>query len=131
MAIEFEVSDTISATPQQVYDAWLDSVGHTNITGGAAKASADLGGDFEAWDGYIHGRNLELDAGKRIVQSWRTTAFDASDEDSQIEVVLEEVGGGTKVTLRHTNLPAHGTRYQQGWRDHYFTPMKEYFSGNP
>ena len=128
MAIEFEVSDIISATPGQVYNAWLDSVGHTNMTGGAAKASTDLGGEFEAWDGYIHGRNLALDPGKRIVQSWRSTAFDDSEEDSQIEVVLEEVDGGTKVTLRHTNLPPHGTQYQQGWKDRYFTPMEEYFS---
>ena len=100
MAFEFEVSDIISAKPVQIYDAWLDSVGHTNMTGGAAKASTDLGGEFEAWDGYIHGRNLALDPGIRIVQSWRSTAFDASEGDSQIEVVLEDVDGGTKVTLR-------------------------------
>ena len=131
MAIEFEISDTFSSTPGQVYDAWLDSVGHTDMTGGAAKSSKDLGGEFEAWDGYIHGSNLELDPGKRIVQSWRTSAFDASEEDSQIEVVLEAVDGGTKLTLRHTSLPPHGTQYEQGWKDHYFDPMKEYFSSKP
>ena len=51
MAIEFEVSDIIPATPDQVYKAWLDSDGHTNMTGGPAKASTDVGGEFEAWDG--------------------------------------------------------------------------------
>ena len=131
MAIAFEVSDIIPAAPNQVYMAWLDSDSHTNMTGGTAKASADLGGEFEAWDGYIHGRNLALEPGRRIVQSWRTTQFDASEEDSQIEVVLQEVDGGTMVILRHTNLPPHGTQYQQGWQDHYFDPMKMYFSGQP
>ena len=125
--MEFEISDNIPATPNQVYDAWLDSGGHTDMTGGAANATTELGGEFDAWDGYIHGRNLALEPGKCIVQSWRTTMFEASDEDSQIEVVLEEDGGGTKMTLRHTNLPPHGTRYEQGWKDHYFNPMKEYF----
>lgn len=100
------------------------------MMGGAATASTELGGAFDAWDGYIHGSNLALDPGKRIVQSWRTTQFEASEEDSQIEVVLEEVDGGTKLTLRHTNLPPHGTRYEQGWKDHYFNPMKEYFSSH-
>lgn len=128
--MEFEISDIISATPVQIYNAWLDSVGHTDITGGAATASTELGGAFDAWDGYIHGSNLALDPGKRIVQSWRTTQFEASEEDSQIEVVLEEVDGGTKLTLRHTNLPPHGTRCEQGWKDHYFNPMKEYFSSH-
>ena len=131
MALEFEVSDILPAAPNQVYNAWLDSDGHTRMTGGAAKASTDLGGDFEAWDGYIHGRNLALDPGKRIVQSWRTAEFDASEEDSQIAVILEEVDGGTKIILRHTNLPPHGSQYQQGWKDRYFAPMKAYFSGQP
>lgn len=128
MAMEFEVSDIIPAAPNQVYMAWLDSDSHTNMTGGAATASADLGGEFEAWDGYIHGRNLALEPGRRIVQSWRTTQFDASEEDSQIEVVLQDVDGGTMVILRHTKLPPSGGHYQQGWIDHYLTPMKEYFS---
>ena len=60
-----------------------------------------------------------------------TAEFDDSEEDSQIEVVLEEVDGGTMVILRHTNLPPNGGHYQQGWIDHYLDPMKEYFSGQP
>ena len=131
MTIEFEVSDILPAAPIQVYNAWLDSDAHTRMTGGAAKASTEVGGDFEAWDGYIHGRNLALDLGRRIVQSWRTAEFDASEEDSKIEVVLEQVDDGTRIILRHTNLPPHGNQYQQGWIDHYFAPMKEYFSGQP
>lgn len=127
MAIEFEVSTVIAASPEAIYDAWLDSESHSRMTGGLARVSAEMGAEFEAWDGYIHGRNLALERGKRIVQSWRTSEFDASEADSQIEVTFQPSEGGTKVTIRHTNLPSHGTQYEQGWVEAYFQPMKEYF----
>jgi len=127
MAIEFEVSALIPASPEVVYEAWLDSEGHTKMTGGEAKVSSEVGGEFEAWDGYIQGRNLELEYGKRIVQSWRTSEFADDEADSRIEITFDREGDGTKVTLRHTNLPPHGEQYEQGWVDSYFVPMQEYF----
>ena len=127
MPLEFEVSAVIPASPTEVYKAWLDSKGHSQMTGGKAKVSAKVGESFQAWDGYITGKNLILEPGKRIVQSWRTSEFKDSEEDSQIELSLEPVKKGTKLTLRHTNLPANGEQYEQGWVDNYFDPMKAYF----
>ena len=126
--MEFTVSASISATPEEIFDAWLDSQGHSEMTGSPAKASPEPGAGFEAWDGYIRGRNVVVERPGRIVQSWRTSHFDASDPDSQIEVLLEPKRGGTKVTLHHTRLPAHGSRYETGWSEHYFEPMRAYFS---
>lgn len=127
MALKFEVSTTLPRSPKEVYDAWLDSKSHSKMTGAKAKVSAKVGGTFQAWDGYISGKNLKLEPGKRIVQSWRTVEFDDSEEDSQIEITFEPAKKGTKLTLRHTNLPAHGEQYRQGWVDSYFDPMKSYF----
>jgi len=127
MAIEFEVSAVVPSRPEKIYQTWLDSDGHTQITGGAAKVSAEVGGTFEAWDGYITGTNLVLESNKRIVQTWRTMEFTDDEGDSQVEILFEAVEGGTKVTLIHTNLPAHGMQYKQGWVDNYFEPMQRYF----
>ena len=129
MSVSFEVSDIIPASPKEIYDAWLDSDGHTKMTGATAKVSNKVGGKFEAWDGYIHGSNLELTPGKRIVQAWRTEEFDAADPDSRLEIDLEPVEGGAQVTIKHSALPAHGMQYEQGWIDNYFEPMKDYFAG--
>jgi uncharacterized protein YndB with AHSA1/START domain len=128
MALEFEVSAVIPAPREAIYAAWLDSAGHSAMTGGRASVSAEIGASFEAWDGYIQGRNLELEPGRRIIQSWRTVEFQESEPDSQIEVTFEDAAGGTKVTLRHTNLPPHGEQYEQGWIDNYFDPMTAYFA---
>jgi uncharacterized protein YndB with AHSA1/START domain len=127
MSLKFTVSDVIPATPEAIYDAWLDSRAHGKMTGAKAKASAKVGGDFSVWDGYATGKNLELDPGKRIVQSWRTTDFAASDPDSKVTVTLAPVGGGTKVTVLHTRIPDGHEDAKVGWRDYYFEPMKEYF----
>ncbi len=128
MPFAFTLSETIPTTPRQIYDAWLDSDGHAAMTGSAAQASPREGAAFTAWGGYIGGRNLVLQPGRRIVQSWRTTRFTPADADSQIEVLLEPVEGGTRLTLHHTNVPDGHAGYQDGgWQDHYFEPMKRWF----
>lgn len=129
MPFEFSVSDLIPASAQDIYDAWLSSSGHEAITGGQkAQISAQEGAAFTVWNGYITGRNLKLEPGRRIVQSWRTTKFTATDPDSQIEVLLQPAAGGTTVTVRHSNVPDGHTSYRDGgWQRSYFEPMKQHF----
>jgi uncharacterized protein YndB with AHSA1/START domain len=127
MSLRFEVSAVIPAKPVEVYAAWLDSRAHSKMTGAKAKVSDNVGGDFEAWDGYISGTNLELEPGRRIVQAWRTVEFADDEEDSRLEIILAPVKGGTKLTIKHSKLPAHGQQYKQGWVDSYFDPMQAYF----
>jgi len=130
MPFEFTLSDVIPASPQEIYDAWLSSNGHAGMTGGQpARTCAKEGADFTAWNDYISGRNLELEPGRRIRQSWRTTKFTARDADSEIEVLLEPAVGGTRLTLRHSNVPDGHTSYRDGgWQRSYFEPMKAYFA---
>ena len=127
MTLEFEVSEWFAAAPEAVYAAWLDSAGHTAMTGSPAQVSAMVGGTFSAWEGYISGHFIVLEPCRRILQAWRTSEFAAADPDSQLEVLLEARDGGTQMTLHHSNLPAHGETYLQGWLDFYFAPMKAYF----
>jgi activator of HSP90 ATPase len=128
MASEFTISTTIPASPKEIYAAWLSSKGHAAMTGSPARVSANVGGKFFAWDGYISGTNLELTPHRRIVQAWRTTEFAATDPDSQIDITLEKAPGGTKLTLRHTGIPAGQSDYKSGWTECYFDPMKQYFT---
>ncbi len=128
MPYSFRLVSTIPASPEAIYDAWLDSAGHTKMTGAKAKASDRVGGKFTAWDGYISGKNLELEPGKRIVQSWRTSEFSDADADSVLTVALAPTAGGAELTLDHANVPDDHRSYEEGgWEDNYFAPMKEYF----
>ena len=129
MSYSFTLTDIIPAPPAAVYDAWLHSRGHTDMTGNKATQSPRIGAKVSAWGGYISGQNLELVPGRRIVQSWRTTKFTDADPDSKISVTLRAVPGGTQITLRHSRVPDSHAGYEQGgWQEHYFKPMKAYFT---
>jgi uncharacterized protein YndB with AHSA1/START domain len=130
MSDSFQLSTILPAGPERIYTAWLDSSEHSQFTGGVAEISPVVSGIFSAWDGYIKGVTLELTPYSRILQSWRAEDFPPEAEDSQLEVRLEEVPGGTRLTLIHSNLPDGQTEeFKQGWLDFYFTPMKAYFGG--
>lgn len=75
----------------------------------------------------IWGKNLEIETDKRILQNWRTSEFSDDEKNSILELLFTEVKGATEITLIHTNLPEYGEQYKQGWEDHYFSPMREYF----
>ena len=75
MPYAFTLTTTIPASAQEIYDAWLDSLTHSEMTRGEASMSDEVDAEVSAWDRYITGRNLELVPGERIVQSWRTTQF--------------------------------------------------------
>jgi activator of HSP90 ATPase len=123
------MSAVLQATPARIYAAWLSSKGHTAMTESPATASARLGGKFTAWDGYISGKNLELERDKRIVQSWRSTEFPKEAPDSRLEVIIEETARGTRITLKHTGIPrGQASGYRQGWKDYYFEPMRRHFA---
>jgi uncharacterized protein YndB with AHSA1/START domain len=127
MGIEFEVSEVIPAIPEIVYAAWVSSKEHSMMTGSPARVSAKVGEPFEAWDGYIQGRNLELEPPSRILQLWRTSEFEHYDDNSLLEISFVSEGNSTRVTIRHSDLPDHGMQYRQGWIDAYFIPMMAYF----
>lgn len=128
-ADSLQTSAVIPAAPADVYDAWLDGEGHAAMTGADATGSPEVGAAFTAWGGYISGSNLDLAPHVRIVQAWRTTAFPAAHADSRLEVTLEPVQGGTRVSIHHSGLPEDQVaNYLTGWDTHYFRPMRAYFA---
>jgi uncharacterized protein YndB with AHSA1/START domain len=129
-----ELSHLLPATPERIFAAWLDAAEHAAMTGSPATVeSAEVGGRFTAWDGYIDGSHLALEPGVRILQSWRSHDFPADALDSLLEVRLEPAPGGTRVTLRHSDLPeGQGPALLEGWVEFYFVPMGRYFGkGKP
>jgi len=128
MKTSFEIKGIIPASAEEVYKAWLSSEEHTNMTGGEANCSDKVGDEFDAWDGYISGKNIQLVPNKEIKQSWRTAEFNDADNDSDLTIQLKDISNGCEVTIIHADIPERQPDYKQGWIDHYFTPMKEYFS---
>jgi activator of HSP90 ATPase len=129
MSGSLKLSVVLPAAPETLFNAWLSTREHTAFTGSPAKTGSRVGSTFSAWDGYISGKNLKLTPNSRIVQSWRSTEFPQDAPDSKLEVVLEKVANGTRLTIIHTEIPEGQTaEYKQGWKEFYFDPMKAYYA---
>jgi uncharacterized protein YndB with AHSA1/START domain len=126
--MEFTLEEYFEASPETIYKAWLDSDEHSEMTGGAdALITDEVGEPYNAWDGYIWGKTLELKPNEFIRQSWRTDEFEDEQPYSFIEITLKPEGSGTRLTLKHAGLSENDEKYKQGWVDNYFVLMKKYF----
>ncbi len=123
-----EQTEFIPARPEEVYDAFINAKKHASFTGSKATSEARVGGEFTAWDGYIFGKHLKLEKGKRIVQEWKTTEWPSGYPPSIVEFSFKDKKGRTELTMVHSKVPAEQAEsYRQGWIDFYWEPMKEYF----
>ena len=118
----------IDASPNEVYKAYVDPKKHANFTGSPATGSPKVGGSLTAWDGYISGKYIELEKGKKIVHEWMTTEWPEGYPPSIVELTLKPKGTKTEVTMIHSKVPAEQAEsYADGWKEFYWDPMKEYF----
>ena len=126
--MEIELTAIFDSTPNAVYNAFLDSDEHSEMTGGQALITEDEGDKYSAWDGYIWGTILELKPDNYIRLSWRTPDFEEDQPHSLVEIFLSDnPEGKCELRLKHSELLDKDTQYEQGWIDNYFTPISEYF----
>ncbi len=119
----------IDASPAEVYEAYVDPKKHAAFTGSAATGTPRMGCKFTAWDGYIMGKYVKLEKGKKIVHEWTTTEWPAGYPPSIIELTLKAKGKKTELVMVHSKAPAEQAEdYAQGWRDWYWEPLKKYFA---
>lgn len=103
----------------------MDSKKHSKFTGSPAKINREVGGRFSIYDGDLVGLNLELVPDQKIIQSWRSSDW-TEGHYSRATFSLKKVEQGTHLTFTQTGVPEeHYDDISQGWRDYYWTPMKE------
>jgi activator of HSP90 ATPase len=114
---------TFKASPHAVYEALMDSKKHSAFTGDKAVISRQVGGVFEAGDGYISGTNLELVPDQKIVQAWRGSDF-PEGAVSKATFTLKGVEGGTRLTFTHSGVPEElFDSIKGGWVEFYWEPL--------
>lgn len=124
------VTTTVPVAPTTLYFAWIDSTQHAAMTGGGpAKIDGNVGAKYTAMNGYISGKLVILDLGRRMVMSWRTTDFPKDAPDSRVEIHLEALGPSSRILVLHTEIPeGQAEKYKALWNEKYFAPMRAYFS---
>ncbi len=121
---------TISASPKQVYNALMNSGIHSEFTGAKAVIGEKVGTYYSAYDGYIVGKTIELEAGKKIVQTWIAMEDKWPEgHESLITFRLSAKGDKTLITFVHENVPISiAKNFVSGWKDYYWNPLKRYFA---
>ena len=119
-------------TPKEVYEAYVDPKKHSEFTDSPATGKPVVGGKFTAWDGYISGKFLELEEGKRVVQEWTSTDFPEGAPPSRLELTFRAVPKGTEIVMVHSNVPKdQEAETAEGWTEFYWEPLKQYFKKEP
>jgi activator of HSP90 ATPase len=119
----------IDATPLEVYQAYVDPKKHAAFTGQSATGAPKVGRTFTAGDGYITGKYLALERGKRILHEWTTTEWPKDYPVSILELTLKAKGKKTELTMVHSKVPAEQVDYYaEGWKEYYWKPLQKYFT---
>jgi len=91
--------------------------------------SAEPGGAFSMFGGYITGRHIEMSPGVRLVQAWRSRAW-APHIYSIARFELAVHPEGTKLSFDHTGFPNDDAMgLATGWHAHYWVPMAKVLAG--
>jgi activator of HSP90 ATPase len=119
------------ATPLEIYELLMDEQKHSAFTGAEAKIQKHVGTEFSAWDGYIQGKNIDLEPAQRIVQTWRSNEEGwPAKHFSEVTITLKAKNDGCELTLIQTEVPeACYETINQGWIDYYWEPMEAYLEG--
>lgn len=92
--------------------------------GGPSKMDDKNGTEFEFWGGEIHGKNIEVVPLKKLKQEWFSGNW---DQASIVTFTLTEKNGETRIGLLHTDIPDNEVEdIDEGWKDYYLDPLKEY-----
>jgi len=116
------------ATPQRIYEVFLDSKLFAAFTGMPAEIDPKAGGAFSMFGGLIVGRNIELIPNQRIVQAWRPTHWDPGIY-SIVRFDLKPKGPETTIVLDHTGFPeGEFDHLDTGWPLRYWEPLKKFLA---
>jgi activator of HSP90 ATPase len=115
------------ASPERLFQIYIDSKKHSAATGAKATLSRKVGGKFTAFDGMLSGRNLVVIPNHMIVQAWRGSHWKKADPDSILIIKFSKTKKGGRVDLAHVNVPDHDhAGVTKGWPKFYWKPWRDY-----
>jgi activator of HSP90 ATPase len=122
---DFKKYYIIPAPPEEVYLALTLEPTIMLWTGAKAEMKPEPGTEFSLWDGNIVGKNLEFDAGKKIVQQWY---FGDHAEESIVTIKLHPDSKGTSLEVRHNNIPDEDYEdIVDGWDNIYVGSLQDFY----
>jgi activator of HSP90 ATPase len=121
---------SLPATPDKLFDMYLDPVVHAAFTGLPVTLETHAGGAFRAFDGMLSGKILHIEPKTLIVQTWRSGNWPLTAMDSVLTLSFWPAQDGARIELVHANVPEEDfAGVSQGWEKYYWTPWHDYLIG--
>jgi activator of HSP90 ATPase len=122
-----EQSVVFPASPAELYELYINPKKHAAFTGAGVKISAKAGSAFSAFDKMLSGTTLFTLPGKMIVQRWRGYHWNKTDLDSILVLSFSAERKGGRITIAHSNVPAHDhAGVTKGWKKYYWKPLRKF-----
>jgi uncharacterized protein YndB with AHSA1/START domain len=111
--------------PGRIYELLADAEQHTRLTGQTAVIDDRIGGAFSTHGGRVHGINVDLVPGKRVVRAWRSDAFPDGAYSMAAFELTRTSDGGTQLVLTHRGVPkALIPAVEADWRATYWDRIR-------
>lgn len=124
-----QLAASLPASPDRLFDMYLDPVEHSAFTGSPVTISAHSGARFSAFDGVLTGTNLQVVPKRLIVQSWRSPKWGPADVDSTLILTFLPDQEGGRIELVHVNVVDDDfAGVSQGWEKYYWSPWRAYLT---
>jgi activator of HSP90 ATPase len=121
---------SLPASPDKLFDMYLDAEVHAAFTGLPVTLEPRAGGLFRAFDGMLSGTILHIEPKSLIVQTWRSANWPLTAMDSVLTLSFWSEKDGARIEIAHVNVPEEDfAGVSQGWERYYWTPWHNYLIG--
>ena len=123
------IAASLPATPDKLFDMYLDAEAHAAFTGFPVTIAARAGAPFRAFNDMLSGTIIHVAPKRLIVQTWRSANWPATAIDSVLTLSFWPEKDGARIELVHVNVPEEDfTGVSQGWEKYYWTPWRAYLT---
>jgi activator of HSP90 ATPase len=119
----------LPASPDRLFDMYLDPQQHATFTGAPVEIGPQPGTPFRAFEGVLSGRMLHCEPKRLIAQTWRSARWPESAVDSVLVLTFGPQAEGGRIELVHVNIPDEDfAGVSEGWEKYYWAPWRAYLT---
>lgn len=124
-----QLAASLPASPDRLFDMYLDPVEHSAFSGSPVTISAQPGAAFRAFNNVLTGTILQVVPKRLIVQSWRSSNWGPADLDSTLILTFLPESEGGRIELTQVNVvDTDFAGVSHGWEKFYWIPWRAYLS---
>ena len=129
MSRTIQLAVSLPASPERLYDMYLDAAEHAAFTGSPVTISDQPGATFSAFNDVLRGTILQVVPKRLIVQAWRSSNWGPADLDSTLILTFLPEPDGGRIELTQVNVvETDFAGVSSGWEKFYWTPWRAHLS---